>query len=283
MIVPPERPGRSADPELAARRAQMQAAVDAGTWKTKAAPLETPLAGRRTLRFSPAAKPRGYVLALHGGGFRIGRPEFESLLAEALVERCGVEVVVPQYRLAPEHPFPAGLNDAVATFDALRSEIGTAPLIVMGDSAGAGLAASLGLLRSGEIAGLVLLSPWLDLRVSAEAYTENAASDPMFSAESASVAAELYLQGYDPAHPLASPLLADITGFPASLISVGTGEVLRDDSLLFHQKLLAAGVECRLSAIVGMDHVAVVRGMDLPGSAETFEQVAQFINSALEV
>jgi monoterpene epsilon-lactone hydrolase len=277
VILPPERPGRPADPDLAARRGQMQAAVDAGTWKTARPPNETTLAGRRCLRFAPEGEPKGYLFQLHGGGFRIGRPEFESLYAEALMERCGIEVVVPQYRLAPEAPFPSGLIDALECFDALRAEVGDAPLIVGGDSAGAGLAASLGLLRPAAIDALVLLSPWLDLCVTAASYAENAASDPMFSKESADIAAELYLQGSDPTHPLASPLLAGLIAYPPTLISVGTGEVLRDDSFLFHDKLLAAGVPSRLSAIDGMDHVAVVQSLAKPGAAETFAAVAQFI------
>jgi acetyl esterase/lipase len=263
----------------------MQAAVDAGAWKTKVPPVETTLGGLRTLRFRPEGMPRGFVLQLHGGGFRIGRPEFESLFAEALVQRCGVEVVVPQYRLAPEGPFPAGLTDALTALTALREEIGEVPLIVGGDSAGGGLAASLGVLTGAggapRIDGLVLLSPWLDLRVSSPCYASNAASDPMFSRESAEIAAELYLQGFDPAHPLASPLLAPITAYPPTLISVGTGEVLYDDSRLFHDKLTAAGIASRLSTIDGMEHVAVVRGLTLPGSAETFEAVADFVEGLL--
>ena len=276
--LPPERPGRAPDPDLATRRGQMQAAVDAGAWKTAQPPLETTLAGRRCLRFKPEGAARGYVLQLHGGGFRIGRPEFESLFAEALAKRCHVEVVVPQYRLAPEGPFPAGLIDAYEALKALRAEIGNAPLIVGGDSAGGGLAASLGLLAPELIDGLVMLSPWLDLRVNAKSYVTNAATDPMFSTESTSIAAELYLQGYDPTHPLVSPLLAEITAYPPCLISVGTGEVLADDSLLFHDKLKAAGLDSRLSAIGGMEHVAVVRSLEMPGAAETFEEVSAFVD-----
>ena len=279
--IPPERPGRPADPDLVERRGQMQAAVDAGTWKTKQPPLETTLAGRRCLRFKPEGRPRGYLLQLHGGGFRIGRPEFESLFAEALARRCQIEVVVPQYRLAPEAPFPAGLVDAYETLQALLDEVGDAPLIVGGDSAGGGLAAALGVLCAGNnglrIDGLVLLSPWLDVRVTAPTYASNAATDPMFSKESADIAAELYLQGFDPTHPLASPLLAEISAYPPTLISVGTGEVLADDSRLFHAKLLAAGVESRLSAIDGMNHVAVIQGLTRPGAAETFEEVVAFV------
>ena len=162
ITLPPLRPGRPPDPDLAERRGQMQAAVDAGAWKTAQPPLETTLAGRRCLRFKPEGAPKGYMLQLHGGGFRIGRPEFESMFAEALAKRCHVEVVVPQYRLAPEGPFPAGLTDALECLKALRTEVGDAPLIVGGDSAGGGLAASLGVLCAGEgprIDGLVMLSP----------------------------------------------------------------------------------------------------------------------------
>jgi acetyl esterase/lipase len=282
LALPPLREGRAPPPDLAERRAQMQAAVDAGAWKVAKPPVEEMFAGLRSLRFKPAGEPRGYMLQLHGGGFRIGRPEFESFFAEALAERCGVEVVVPQYRLAPEGPFPAGLVDALAALEALRLEAGEAPLIVGGDSAGGGLAASLGVLTAADsgpwIDGLVLLSPWLDLRVSAKTYAGNAASDPMFSKESADVAAELYLQGFDPAHPLASPLLAPIASFPPTLISVGTGEVLYDDARLFHHKLRAAGAVSQLSAIEGMEHVAVVRSLDMPGAAETLAAVTKFVN-----
>ncbi|MCW1429546.1 alpha/beta hydrolase [Novosphingobium sp. JCM 18896] len=285
ISLPPIRAGRAAPADLLERRAQMQAAVDAGTWKTEKPPVEAEFAGLRTLRFSPDTAPRGYVLQLHGGGFRIGRPEFESLFAEALIRACGVEIVVPQYRLAPEGPFPAGLTDALAALTALREEIGDAPLIVCGDSAGGGLAASLGLLsaagRAPRIDGLVLLSPWLDLRVTADSYAANAATDAMFSQESAGVAAELYLQGLDPTHPLASPLLAPITTYPPSLISVGTGEVLWDDSRLFHDKLLAAGIDSTLCAIDGMAHVAVITGLDRPGAAETFAAVIAFVENRL--
>lgn len=285
ITLPPLRPGRPAPADLAERRNQMQAAVDAGAWKTEKPPFETTLAGLRALRFQPEGRPRGYVLQIHGGGFRIGRPEFESLFAEALAARCGVEVVVPQYRLAPEGPFPAGLTDALTALTALSEEAGDAPLIVCGDSAGGGLSASLGVLTASaggpRIDGLVLLSPWLDLRVTAASYAANAATDPMFSRESASVAAELYLQGFDPTHPLASPLLAPITAFPPTLISVGTGEVLYDDARLFQDKLAAIGADSTLSAIPDMEHVAVVRGLTMPGAPETFAAVVDFVEGIL--
>ena len=285
LSLPPIRAGRAAPADLLKRRAQMQAAVEAGAWQTAKPPLETTLGGLRTLRFTPDGAPRGHVLQLHGGGFRIGRPEFESHFADALARHCGVEVIVPQYRLAPEGPFPAGLSDALAALVALRDEIGDAPLIVGGDSAGGGLAAALGLLSAQgsapAIDGLVLLSPWLDLRVTAASYAANAATDAMFSRESAEAAAELYLQGSEPSHPLASPLLAPIPSYPPTLISVGTGEVLWDDARLFHDKLAAAGVDTTLCAIDGMAHVAVVQGLDKPGAPETFAAVTAFVERRL--
>jgi acetyl esterase/lipase len=285
VSIPPEREGRPPSPDLAERREQMTTAVASGAFATRKPPIETAFDGKRTLRFAPEGAPRGWMLQLHGGGFRIGRPEFEGPLAEALAARCGIEVVVPQYRLSPEGPFPAGLNDALSALKALRAEIGDAPLVVGGDSAGGGLAAALGVLSvhgmAPHIDALVLLSPWLDLTVSSPAYAENA-DDPMFSKEQADIAAELYLQGFDPTHPLASPLLAPVVDFPPTLISVGTGEVLRDDSLRFHERLLAAGVRSELSAIDGMEHVAVVRSMELTGAAETFDAVAEFVDSVLE-
>jgi acetyl esterase/lipase len=284
VAVPPLRPGYPAPPEIAERRAQMAAAVAGGMFGTKTPADETPLAGFRTLRYRCEGTPRGAVLSLHGGGFRIGRPEFEAPLSEALVQRLPLSVAIPQYTLSPEGPFPAGLADALAALTALRAEVGDLPLIVSADSAGAGLAASLGVLSAAgqapRIDALVLLSPWLDLTVTAPAYAENA-DDPMFSRASAEFAAELYLQGFDPTHPLASPLFAPVEGFPPTLISVGTGEVLRDDSLRFHARLVEAGVSTRLSLVEGMEHVAVVRGFELTGARETFEEIVGFLSGIL--
>ena len=135
LAIPPERQGRPADPDLEERRGQMGAGVAAGVFATRRPPDETPLAGHRTLRFAPEGTPRAYLLQLHGGGFRIGRPEFEAKLMERLSERCGIAAAIPQYRLAPEGPFPAGLNDALAALVALSEEAGDLPLIVGGDAA----------------------------------------------------------------------------------------------------------------------------------------------------
>jgi acetyl esterase/lipase len=275
--LPPERAGYPAPVAIADARAASGAAIAGRRWRTARAVEPCALGGIAALRVRPVGHVRARVLHLHGGGFRMGLPEMDAPFAEALADACGVEVLLPRYRLAPEHPFPAGLNDAWTALQAMPTDL---PLIVMGASAGGGLAAGAALLaaRAGlPLAGLVLLSAWLDLRVEARAYAENAASDPLFSRESAAAAAELYLQGSDPAHPLVSPLLADPAGLPPTLLSVGSGEVLADDARGFHRNLIAAGVPGTLSVIAGMDHVAVTRSLDQTGAAETFDTVAAFV------
>lgn len=221
----------------------------------------------------PLGIPRATVLHLHGGAFRIGCPEQIVPFAAALAARCGVRVVCPAYRLAPEHPFPAALHDARAVRAAVR---GDGPVILSGDSAGGGLAASLAALEPAD--GLVLLSAWLDLTVTAASYDANAASDPLFSRAAAETAAELYLHGADARHPLASPLRGEVAGLPPTLVSVGAGEVLLDDARTFAARLAAAGVRCRFDEVPGMEHVAVTRDRTLPGAERTFEAVAAFVD-----
>jgi acetyl esterase/lipase len=278
--LPDERAGREAPPVIAELRRQMATAIEAGTWRTEPPPGEEMLGGVRVLRFAPPGARRGVVLHLHGGGFRLGCPEMIGPYAAALAARCGVEVVCPAYRLAPEHPFPAGLADARAVWRAL-SEHGEGPRIISGDSAGGGLAASLAALCAVEgprAQGLVLLSAWLDLTVTSPTYRTNAATDPLFSEASAQEAAGLYLQGHSPRDPLASPLFAPAADFPPTLVSIGEGEVLADDGRRFHEALRAAGVTTRLHPVAGMEHVAVTRSLALPGAQETFAAVATFID-----
>ncbi|MFT3968406.1 MAG: alpha/beta hydrolase fold domain-containing protein [Sphingobium sp.] len=283
-LLPPERPGHPAPPAVAAMRAGMARAVAAGQWRTDPPPVEEEIAGVRVLRFRPDRPARGRVIHFHGGGYRLGCPEIAGPYAAALAAASGVEVLCPSYRLAPEHPFPAGIRDGMTVFQELASKDGL-PLILSGDSAGGGLAAALAVIWVGKpvsFCGLILLSPWLDLHVSAASYDGNAASDPLFSRAAATLAARLYLQdGTAPDHPLASPLFAPLDGWPPVLLSVGEGEVLLDDARAMHARLRAAGVDTRFAPVAGMDHVAVVRGLDLPGAAETFAGVTAFIDRIL--
>lgn len=284
--IPPEREGHAPPADLAERRAMMAGAAGAGHFATKRPAVEETVGGVRTLRVSPeGGKPSGYLLMLHGGGYRLGLPEQDAAFAERLADRCNVEVVLPAYRVAPEGPFPAGLNDALTALKGIAARAGNAPILVGGDSAGGGLAASLAVhcaaAGTPKIAGAVLLSPWVDLTVEAKSYKDNAASDPLFSEEAATTASGLYLQGLDPRHPLASALFADLAGFPPAYVNAGTGETLRDDAVAFHQKLEAAGGTSRLHLIPDMEHVAVCRGTDLVGSAESLEAIVAFIDGIL--
>lgn len=252
-----------------------------GLWAADPPPTEIAPGGVRALRFDPSGTPRATILHFHGGAFRIGCPEQVARFAAALAGRCGVRVVCPAYRLAPEHPFPAALHDGRAVLTALR-EAGEERIILSGDSAGGGLAASLASLARRDARtpiGLILLSAWLDLTVSAPSYGANAGTDPLFSRASATEAADLYLQGMSADHPLASPLFGDVSGYPPTFVSAGAGEVLIDDARGFAAHLDAAGIPARLDVVPGMEHVAVTRGMDLPGAARTFDAVAAFVAS----
>ncbi|HKR89185.1 MAG TPA: alpha/beta hydrolase fold domain-containing protein [Phenylobacterium sp.] len=283
LQLPPERGGRAPPEELVQRRQGMAEAIAAGSWAVDPPPQTVSLGGVRALRFAAPGAPRATVLHLHGGGFRQGRPEMIGPFAAALARRCAVEVVCPAYRLAPEHPFPAGLADARAALTALQASA-VRPLILSGDSAGGGLAAGLAALSAADQprpAALVLVSPWLDLTVASRFYEINAGSDPVFSRLSATEAAGLYLQGASPEHPLASPLFAAGAGFPPSFVCVGEGEVLVEDSRRFAQALEAAGVPARLCVVPGMEHTAVVRGEALTGAAEAFAALAAFVDGVL--
>jgi len=284
IALPAERCGKVAPPDILAARAGMASLAAARCWQGASVPMEGKLGGVRVLRFRPQGVVAGTVLHLHGGGFRQGCPEYVAPFAAALSARCKVEVICPAYRLAPEHPYPAGLNDARAVLRALAATK-TGPLVLSGDSAGGGLAAGLALLAMGEdipLAGLMLLSAWLDLTVSAPSYSVNAATDPLFSLESARLAAELYLQGLSSRDPLASPLFASLTGFPPTFISVGRGEVLADDSSRFHAALSAAAVPSEFCILAGMNHIAVVRDSSAPGAAETFAAIGAFIDRTVQ-
>ena len=293
ILLPLERRGHASPPDLIERRAQITAGVISGQWRTDPAPYDTFVGGAgvghaavRALRFRPPGRVRGRVLHFHGGAFRLGCPDMEAAFAAALAARCEVEVVLPAYRLAPENPFPAGLADALAALRTVAREGGVGPhrvpLILSGASAGAGLAAALAVLAVQElipIDSLVLVSPLLDLTLSGQSYHVNAQSDPHFSLPSAINAVELYLQGSDPLHPLASPLFAPLYGLPPTLIAVGSGEVLADDGRRFYQQLQAHGVPAALADIPGMEHGAVVRSLHLSGSAEIFAAITDLVDN----
>lgn len=273
----PERAGRAPDPVLAARRAQMNAAVAEGRFKVDPPAQKLCIEGTRALRFACEGRPTATILHFHGGGLRLGCPDMLAPYAAALAREAGVEVICPEYRLAPEHPFPAGLNDAWRVAASVGRE---GPLLIAGDSAGGGIAASLtSLLVAADRppAGLVLVSPWLDLTLGAASYEGNAATDDVFSRAAATEGANAYLAGLSAGDPRASPLFAGVAGFPPTLVIIGEEEVLADDGRSYVAALDAAGIQATLMARAGTAHAAVTRSLKLPGAPETFAGIAAFV------
>ena len=276
----PERAGHGCPPSLAERRAAIEEARRSGFWRVEPAPVEQSVGGVRVLRYAGTEPLAPLLIHFHGGGFRQGCPEQVAGYAARIAAETGVELVCPAYRLAPEHPFPAGLNDALTVIDAILTE--DRRLILAGDSAGGGIAAGAALMcirRGVPLAGLILHSAWLDLSVSDACYACNAASDPLFSRAAAEEAAALYLQGQDVKDACVSPLLGVSAGFPPTFLSVGAGEVLAGNSRRFHAALVAQDVPTTFVEIDGMEHVAVVRDLGLTGAAAAFDATVAFIRT----
>jgi epsilon-lactone hydrolase len=220
------------------------------------------------------------LIHFHGGAYRIGAPEVVAPFAAVTAAHRAVRVLCPAYRLAPEPRFPAALIDGLAVIDG-SADAHRFSLFLSGDSAGGGLAATsatIGVSQRRQIRGSVLLSAWRDLTVTNESFITNAATDSLFSR---AAAMDALSTGRVRATPLASPLLACLEGFPTTLINVGAGEVLADDSIRMHAKLEDAGIEARLCVIPSMEHVAVTRDLAVPGAAVTFAAVADFIDEHL--
>jgi acetyl esterase/lipase len=199
------------------------------------------------------------VLYLHGGGYVSGSPRTHRPLAGEIAHAAGARLLLPAYRLAPEHPFPAALEDAwVAYWWLLKQGVQPGQIVVAGDSAGGGLAlALLVALRDAGLplpAGLVCISPWVDLTLRGASLRANEGRDYLNAAAIRAVAA-LYLNGRDAREPLASPLFADLRGLPPTLIQTGTAELLLDDSKRLARRAAAAGVPVELELWENMVHV----------------------------
>ena len=200
------------------------------------------------------------VLYLHGGGYAIGSLNTHRRMAYDISAACGARVLVIDYRLAPEHPFPAAVDDAAKAWRWLLQQ-GLAPgrLAIAGDSAGGGLTiATLINLRDLKLAlpaCAVAISPWVDLEGIGTSMTARSAQDPMVQKEGLTWMAGLYLAGKDPRTPLAAPLHADLKGLPPVLVQVGSAETLLDDATRIAEKMHSAGVEVKLSVWPNQLHV----------------------------
>jgi acetyl esterase/lipase len=209
---------------------------------------------------APGCDSARAVLYLHGGGYAIGSIATHRRLAYDISAASGARVLVIDYRLAPEHPFPAALDDATAAWRwLLRQGLAANRLAIAGDSAGGGLTmATLVSLRDQKLglpACAVAISPWVDLEGTGTSMTARSAQDPMVQKAGLQWMAGLYLNGKDSKTPLAAPLHADLKGLPPILIQAGTAETLLDDATRLAEKLHAAGGEVRLAVWPNMLHV----------------------------
>jgi epsilon-lactone hydrolase len=227
------------------------------------------------------------ILYFHGGGFRIGSvTSHRDLIAQiALVSGCRMLAI--NYRLAPEHRFPAALDDALAAYGWMLDR-GMKPgnIAFAGDSAGGNLAlAAMLALRERGLplpVSAVLMSPWTDLAATGTSYVSRAEADPIHQRPMILALARNYLGGQsDPCDPLVSPLYADLAGLPPLLIQVGDSETVLDDSVMFADKARAAGIDVSLEVWDGMIHVFQM--FELPEARRAIASIAGFLNRHLHI
>jgi len=233
---------------------------------------------------APANPSQGVILYFHGGGYVLGSAYGHRDMLGRLAAATGIRCLAVDYRLAPEHPFPAALEDALTAWRWLLHEEGLSAgeIFVAGDSAGGGLALAM-LLRlrdAGEQApaGAVLFAPWVDLTLSGDSIQDNGHRDPILTADFLADCARRYASATPLTHPLLSPLFADLHGLPPLMIHVGTEEILLDDARRLANAATAAGVVVHLHVWPGMFHVFPLLPL-LPESRQALEEVATFVKA----
>jgi acetyl esterase/lipase len=232
---------------------------------------------------APSASGTGPVmLYFHGGAYCIGSVATHRGLVGRLALATGMRVLSLDYALAPEHPFPAAIDDAVAAYRALLAQgIDPKRIVLAGDSAGGGLTlATLLALRDAGAplpAAGVCISPWLDMTGSGDSWRTRAAEDPMIGEHGLDRFSRLYLASADPRNPLASPVFADPKGLPPVLIHVGTAEVLLDDSTMFAKRARDAGVDVTLEVWDDMIHVWHAFAPALPEADRAISRIAEYL------
>ena len=200
------------------------------------------------------------ILYCHGGGYSTGSTVYARTLTSKLAASTSMDVLSFDYRLAPEHPYPAATEDAMQVWNYLMLlGYGARDIILAGDSAGGNLALSLTLKLKEEgrllPRGLVLMSPWTDLTSSGKSYISKAEIDPVMNGTYLEKMIRNYAEGQELTNPLISPLFGDYVGFPPTYIQVGNNEILLDDSVMLYKKLLKANVSVKLEMFKGMWHV----------------------------
>jgi len=237
---------------------------------------------------TPKGSPEDKLLLyLHGGAYVMGNCATHRQLVSYLAKYSGVKALLPEYRLAPEHPFPAAIEDAVGVYRSLLADGYLAEnIIIAGDSAGGGLtmATLLSLRHAGDPlpAAACLLSPWLDLAATGESMTTRAKKDPWFQPEDMPIVAAYYCSDDELRNPLVSPVYAYLSGLPPLYIQVGEDEILLSDSTRAAEKVKAAGGEVEIEIWPGMWHVFQAFLLQVPESKKAAKKIGKFVKRILE-
>jgi epsilon-lactone hydrolase len=279
---------RRLDPTLAAARASLDAArtwIPAPPADAKVSPIDAGGVPGELIS-TPASRPGRHVLYLHGGGYVTGSTALYRHFTWRIAAAARASLLAIDYRLAPEHPFPAALDDALAAWQwLLGGKTDPRRVAIMGDSAGGGLTLALLLrLRDGGLAlpaAAVAMSPWTDLALTGASLVRNAKADPMLAVADTRLFAGCYLDGGDPRHPYASPLYGNPAGLPPILIHVGSDEILRDDSVRMAERLRAAGCRVELEVWPRMPHVWHLFAPVLPEAATAVARIGAFMDRML--
>ncbi len=246
-----------------------------------AAPAE--VAGVPGTWFRPGGVVGPVVLFLHGGGYLFGSSRSHGPLAARLAVDSAASVFVADYRLAPEHPFPLAIEDAVVAMAGLVTEYGANDVVIAGDSAGGGLAlaALLAARRQGHVlpAAVITLSAWADLAMCSPSVTERAAIDPLMTREQLAANSAGYLGDHDPLDPLASPVYGDLSGLPPVFMQVGTEEILYDDTLRVAAAIRASGGSVTVDVQEGMPHVHQILLWSLSEATSAVSRIGRFIRT----
>ncbi len=223
------------------------------------------------------------ILYFHGGGHCVGSIATHRSLVSFMAKFTKVKALMIDYRLSPENPFPAAVEDGVSAFRFLLGQgVSPSSIVISGDSAGGNLtmATLLDLKDKGDPmpAAAVVLSPWVDMEGIGKSMETNAAIDPFIQKDTILSCADMYLNGINPRTQLAAPIYADLSGLPPLLIQVGSAETLLDDAIRLSEKAKEAGVDVGLEEYEDMVHVwQVLVGLTVPESVEAVKHIAQFI------
>jgi acetyl esterase/lipase len=237
---------------------------------------------------TPEVVRENVILYLHGGGYALGSIDTHKILGSNIARASKSRVLMIEYRLAPENPYPAALEDSIAAYKWLIDDEGINPknIVISGDSAGGGLtAATLIKLRDNGVAlpaGGVLLSPWTDLDGTGESIRTNRRIDPMLTIDGLLFMANLYVGDDDPKNPYISPIYADLKDLPPLLIQVGSAEIILDDSTRLADKAKAVGVDVTLDVWEDMIHVFQAFALWAPEGAQAIDKIGVFIKELMK-